>query len=125
MHIFNTILCIILPLHQITINTNVRGFLMLGGMVNLTPFSLLTAVISLSQFISFFESHESTIVEFLFCYLSKWECKKYICGTLPFTALQVNPTMTTSAAEKPGNVKNVHKGKARQVYLYSTFHTQW
>ncbi len=34
--------------------------------------------------------------------------KKYICGTLPFTALQVIPTMTTSAAEKPGNVKKVH-----------------
>ncbi len=33
----------------------------------------------------------------------------YICGTtLPFTALQVNPTMTTSAAEKPENVKKVH-----------------
>ncbi len=32
----------------------------------------------------------------------------YICGTLPFTALQVNPTMTTSTAEKPGNLKKVH-----------------
>uniref|UniRef100_A0A672LTX3 tRNA (cytosine(34)-C(5))-methyltransferase n=1 Tax=Sinocyclocheilus grahami TaxID=75366 RepID=A0A672LTX3_SINGR len=46
--------------------------------------------------------------DFFFCYLSKWECKKYICGTLPFTAIQVNPTMTTSAAEKPRNVKRVH-----------------
>ncbi len=63
---------------------------------------------SLSQFFPFFESHENTIVEFFFCYLSKWECKKYICGTLPFLAVEVNPTMTTSAAEKPGNVKNVH-----------------
>ncbi len=35
--------------------------------------------------------------------------KKYMCGTLPFTALQVNPTVTTSAAEKPGNVKKVHR----------------
>ncbi len=32
----------------------------------------------------------------------------YICGTLPFTALQVNPTMTTSTAEKPRNLKKVH-----------------
>ncbi len=64
---------------------------------------------SLSIFFPFIESHENTILEFYFWYLSKWECKKYICGTLPFTALQVNPTMTTSAAEKPGNVKKVHK----------------
>ncbi len=64
------------------------------------------------NFFYFIESHENTIVEFLFCYLSKWECKKiYICGTLSFTALQVNPTMTTSAAEKPGNVKKVHYTK--------------
>ncbi len=49
-----------------------------------------------------------TIIEFLFCYLSKWESKKYICGTLSFTALQVNPNMTTSTAEKPRNVKKVH-----------------
>ncbi len=37
--------------------------------------------------------------------------QKYVCGTLSFTALQVNPTMTTSAAEKPGNVKKVHSVK--------------
>ncbi len=35
--------------------------------------------------------------------------QKYICDTLPFTALQVNPTMTTSAAEKPGNLKKVQE----------------
>lgn len=46
--------------------------------VNLTSFSLLTAVISLSQFLSFFESREKTIVEFFFCHLSKWECKQYL-----------------------------------------------
>ncbi len=74
-------------------------------MVNLTLFALLTAVISLS--LCFF-----CIVEFLFCYLSKWECKKYIYGTLPFTALQVKPTMMTSAAENPGNVKKVHFGNS-------------
>ncbi len=34
-----------------------------------------------------------------------WECKTYISGTLPFTALDVNPAMTTSAAEKHVNVK--------------------
>ncbi len=79
----------------------------MGRMVNLTSFCLLAAVISLSQFFSFIESHKNTIIEFLFCYLSKWECKKYICVTLPFTALQVNPTMTTSTAEKPVNVKKV------------------
>ncbi len=31
--------------------------------------------------------------------------KKYICGTLPFTALQVNRNCRLPAAEKPGNVK--------------------
>ncbi len=81
----------------------------MGGMVNLTLFSLLTAVISFSIFFTFIESYENTILEFLFCYLSKWESIYiYICGTLPFTALQFNPTMTTSAAEKPGNVKKVN-----------------
>ncbi len=29
----------------------------------------------------FIESHENTMLEFLFCYLKKWECKKNICGT--------------------------------------------
>ncbi len=40
---------------------------------------------SFSCFVSLFESHENIIVEFLFCYLSKWEWKKYMCGTLPFS----------------------------------------
>ncbi len=71
-------------------------------------FALLAAVISLSQFFPFIKSHENTIVEFLFCYLSKWECKKiYIFDTISITSLQINPTMTISAAEKPGNVKKV------------------
>ncbi len=39
--------------------------------------------------------------------------QKIYCGTLSFTALQVNPTMTTSAAEKPGNVKMVQGMAAR------------
>ncbi len=42
----------------------------------------------------FFLSHENRIVEcFFFCYLGKWEFKKYMCGTFPFTAVQVNPVM--------------------------------
>ncbi len=73
----------------------------MGGMVNLTSFALLTAIISHSPFL-FIESHENTIVEI---YFAK---KIYVCGTLPFTALQVNPTMTTSIAEKPRNVKKVN-----------------
>ncbi len=46
-------------------------------------------------------------ISYFFCYLSKCESQKYICGTLPFTTLQVNPNMTTSAAEKPRNEKKV------------------
>ncbi len=61
----------------------------MGGAVHVTSFSLLTVIISLSQFLFFFESRENTIAEFFFCYFCKWECKKYICGTLPFTALEV------------------------------------
>ncbi len=38
----------------------------MGGMVNLTSFALLAAVISLSQFFSFIENHKNTIVEFFF-----------------------------------------------------------
>ncbi len=34
--------------------------------------------------------------------------KKYNCGTLPFTALGVNQSISTSAVEKPGNVKKVY-----------------
>ncbi len=41
--------------------------------------SLFWLPLSVSRlFISFFESHENTIVEFIFCSLSKWVCKKYI-----------------------------------------------
>ncbi len=43
----------------------------MGGTENLTSFALLTAVISPAQFLYFIESHENTIVEFLFCYLNK------------------------------------------------------
>ncbi len=80
----------------------------MGGTENVTLFFLPTTIISLSQFVSF-ESHENTVVEIFFRFLSKCSCKQYICGTVPFTALQVNPTMTTS--EKPENVKKVLKCK--------------
>ncbi len=50
----------------------------MGGTVNLISFALLTAIISLSHLFYFIESHENTIVEFLFSYLSKWECKIYM-----------------------------------------------
>ncbi len=105
---FNVLL---LSLHQIQkTSLGVSNTASMGGTVNLTSFSLLTAVISLSQFFfPLIESRENTIVEFFFCYLNKWEYKKYICGTLSFTALQVNPTMTTSTAEKTRNVKKVHR----------------
>ncbi len=84
--------------------------LSMGGTENVILFSHLTVVISLSNPPPSQESHENSIMEFFFCFLSKSECKKYICGTLPFTAREVNPTMTTSAAEKPGN------GKKGQYY---------
>ncbi len=37
--------------------------------------------------------------------------KIYICCSLPFTANEVHTTMTTSSAEKPGNVKRVHSSQ--------------
>ncbi len=44
-----------------------------------------------SQLFSFIESHENTIGGIVLSYLNKMEIpKKYIYGTLPFTALQVN-----------------------------------
>ncbi len=109
-YIYNTILCIILHLHQITknlVSANARVFLMQRLWEGHR--SLFWPSLSVSQFFSFDWKPWN---EFLFCHLSKWECKKYICGTLPITALQVNPTMTTSAAEKPGNVKKVHNNNA-------------
>ncbi len=54
----------------------------------------------------FFGKSWKTNVEFFFRYLSKWECKKYICGSFPFTAIEVYPT-TYDATEKPRNVKKV------------------
>ncbi len=101
MYIYNTIIRIISPLHQITkklVNANARVFLMQRLWEGWYIWHSSLFWLSLSV----------TIVELFFCFLSKWECKKYISGTLPFTALQVNPTMTTSTAEKPGNVKKVH-----------------
>lgn len=96
MYIYNNVLCITFALnYKILVYIHERVFLTqiciivyismvsnatsMGGMVILTLCSLLTAVISLSQFFPFIESHENT--------LSKWECKKYIFGTLPFTSL--------------------------------------
>ncbi len=37
-----------------------------------------SADISLSTFFYFIESHENTMLEFLFCYLKKLKCKKKI-----------------------------------------------
>ncbi len=109
MYIYNTILCIKSSLDQITtklVNANVmKGVSKAAsteGTVNLTLFSPLTAVISFSQFFFFFESRENKDV------WANENAQKYMCGTLPFTALQVNPAMNTSAAEKPGNVKKVY-----------------
>ncbi len=80
----------------------------MGGMVNLRLFSFLTTVISLSQLFPFVEVMKTLFWSF-FCYLSKWECNNIcMCGTLPFVALEVNQSMTTSAAEKPRNVKKAH-----------------
>ncbi len=75
MYTYNTILCIISPLHQITkkkiyiVNTNARVFLMqhMVGTVTFTLFSRLTALISLSKKKYFFESRENIIVEIFFC----------------------------------------------------------
>ncbi len=54
MYIHNTLglLCIISPLHEITRKVDANAASM-GGMVNLTYFYLITAVISLSQFFFF------------------------------------------------------------------------
>ncbi len=78
----------------------------MGGTIHLTSFSLLTAVISLSMF-SLFLKVVKTIMGFFFLYLNKWNAKNNCSGTLQFIALEVNPTMMTSCAEKPRNVKKV------------------
>ncbi len=67
MYIYNTILYIISPLHQITknlVNANARVFLM--QRVNLALFSLLTAVISLSQFFPFLKVVKTLLRRFSF-----------------------------------------------------------
>ncbi len=87
----------------------------MGGMLHLTLFSLLTAVISLSQFFSFYWKSWKHYRRVFILLFEQMGMQKKNCGTLPpFTALQVNPTMTTSATEKPGNVKKVH-------YIYTNW----
>ncbi len=54
MYIYNTFLCIILPLHQITKCEGVSNTASMWGTVNVTSFALLTAVISLPQFFPFY-----------------------------------------------------------------------
>ncbi len=73
MYIYNTILCIILPLHQITKNKlckceGVSNAASMGGMVNLTSLAFLTAVINLSQFLFYWKSrkHYRRVFIFLF-----------------------------------------------------------
>ncbi len=73
-------------------------------MVSLTSFYLLTAIIS--HFFSFFSFYESQVNTILLS-RANGNAKIYICGSLhAFTDLQVNPTVTTSANEKPRIVKN-------------------
>jgi len=43
-----------------------------------TSFFLLTAFINLCIFFRFLKVVKNTILEFFFCYLSKWEHKNYI-----------------------------------------------
>ncbi len=59
----------------------------MGGTVNLTSFALMTAVISLSQFFSFIESHKNTIIELLFCYLNQMGMQKNIFVVLSHSLL--------------------------------------
>ncbi len=49
---------------------------------------------------SLIESHKNTIDDISFANWANGNTKMYICGTL-----EVNPTMTTPAAEKHGNMK--------------------
>ncbi len=63
----------------------------MGGTVNLTSFALLTAVISLSQFFYFIESHENTIVEFLFCYLNQMGMQKIYLWYSPIHCSSSSP----------------------------------
>lgn len=67
--------------------------------VNLSLFSSDCHYPSLSLFFHLFENRENTIMKF---------CKKYICGSLPFAAIEVYPTMTTSTVEEARNVRKVH-----------------
>lgn len=41
--------------------------------------------------------------------------QKIYCGSVPFTAINIYATMTTSPDVKPGNVKMVHKSKKKHV----------
>lgn len=65
-------------------------------MANLTSFSLLAAFINLSL----------EITDFFLFLLEQMEIQQWYL--LLFTAIDIYPTMTTSAFQNPGNVKSVH-----------------
>lgn len=49
--------------------------------------------------------------------------QKYICSSLPFSTIEVDPTMTTSTAENHGNVKKVHWKSSTLFFLLLGFGT--
>lgn len=109
MYICNTILCFILPLHQIAkriVNSAVRMLLihrLCEWRSNLQT-SLFWRPLSISlYFFPLFGMLWKHYVEFFFWNLRKLEDKKYIECSLSFIAMKVYPTMMTS--EKPGNIK--------------------
>ncbi len=59
---------------------------------------------------------QTEMQKFMYFYIYIYIYTVYIYSTLPFTALEVNPTMMTSAAEKPGNVKKVHSKFCLWIY---------
>ncbi len=97
------------------------------GTVHLTSFSPLTAIQSLSMFFLFLKVVKALSWSFSVDILANgnWECKKYVCSTLPITALKVYPTMTTSDPEKPGNVKKVYCHKMWNVLSHSSIIYSW
>ncbi len=70
------------------------------------------------------DSHGNTIVNFLFCYLTKYERTNYIWCSLPFIDIEFYSTRMTSVSEKLKTVIHSKKVQKRKSFTFEvTFET--
>ncbi len=126
------ILCIISFFHQITkklVNANAMVFLM-QRLWEGHKFDIVLSsdcqYQSLSQFFPLIESRENIIVEFLFCYLSKWECKKTYLWYSPIYCSRILPDLRCWETWKckKWSIAETWREKDYHPYSFCVFHCE-